>query len=224
MAVSAGSTLVNGEALYAHLIHRDAFERPDLCHYPMLDTLSGGSILVGADGHRPFPESMGGLPLANRVARLEDPAGTWLIFDLNGWETAGRLNQIVPPNPTLVLAGARIESAQRPAELAQKTGLPQEALTETLAPAGLNPPLFAIPIAVGLTFTMGGPLVDEHARVLDADRHPITGLYAAGCAIGGLSGGPRPGYAGGISVAFTLGLLAAEHATSRVTTGVVTGN
>jgi len=39
--------MVNGEALYAHLIHRDAFDRPDLCHYPMLDSLSGGPIMVG---------------------------------------------------------------------------------------------------------------------------------------------------------------------------------
>jgi hypothetical protein len=46
---------------------------------------------------------------------------------------------------------------------------------------------------------------------------PIKGLYAVGTPVAGLEGGPRAGYVGGLSKAFILGLLAAEHATASLT-------
>jgi fumarate reductase flavoprotein subunit len=213
VALELGGALVSGDALYAHLIHRDAVEIPEICHYPMLDTLAAESLLLGRDGRRFCDERRGGLHVANRIARLPDPASTWLILDRHRWETAARLNQIVPPNPNLVLANARIATASDVMGIAQAIGAPPEAVRQTLdaSPLELRPPLLAIPVAVGLTFTMGGPLIDGHARVL-GDRGPIEGLYAVGGAAGGLQGGPDPTYAAGIAAAITLGLLAGEHA------------
>jgi succinate dehydrogenase/fumarate reductase flavoprotein subunit len=74
-------------------------------------------------------------------------------------------------------------------------------------------PFRAIPVVVGITFGLGGILVNGSAQVL-RDERPIAGLYAAGNAMGGLQGGPRYGYSGGWSQASTFGLIAAEHIAS----------
>jgi fumarate reductase flavoprotein subunit len=225
MAVEAGADVVSPEALYAHLIHRAGKDSAELRYYPMLDALAKGSFVVDATGRRIGDEHLGGIAIANKVARLEDPLGAWVIFDRERWETVGRTNQIVPPNPSLLIAGARIERAWTSADLARLIGADADRLAEGLpigegtAPgSGLTPPLFAIPMAVGLTFTMGGVAVGAHADVLDDQRRPLPSLYSIGATSGGLSGGPKPGYVGGISIAVVQGLLAADHA-ARVRTG-----
>ena len=76
------------------------------------------------------------------------------------------------------------------------------------------PPFMAIPLAVGITATMGGLLVDANMQVRDANDQPIPGLYAAGGTTGGLEGGGALGYVGGLIKVTTKGLIAAE-ATSR---------
>ncbi|MHB8672992.1 MAG: FAD-dependent oxidoreductase [Candidatus Limnocylindrales bacterium] len=223
MATEVGGRVINGEALYAHLIHRDGATNPDLCHYPMLDALAAASIVVDGRGARVCDESMGGIAIANRIARLEDPMSCWLVFDRLRWDTVGRRNQIVPPNPNLLLAGARLESGWTSAELGRHTGLDAVRLAESLTQGGrtvadqlpereLRPPYFAVPVAVGLTFTMGGIAITPATQVRKDDRSVVVGLYAAGTTSGGLSGGPKPGYVGGISIATTLGLIAAESA------------
>jgi aldehyde dehydrogenase (NAD+) len=64
----------------------------------------------------------------------------------------------------------------------------------------------------GVTFTLGGLRVDGRARVLDTGGAVIPGLYAAGGTMGGLHGGPRAGYVGGLLEAAVFGLLAGEDA------------
>lgn len=49
-----------------------------------------------------------------------------------------------------------------------------------------TPPFEAYSVTCGITFTFGGIAIDESARVLDVDRQPIPGLYAAGEMVGGL--------------------------------------
>src|SRR5690606_26727736 len=60
------------------------------------------------------------------------------------------------------------------------------------------PPFIAIPLAPGITNTMGGIAVDADARALDLDGVAVKGLYAVGAAAGGLEGGRRVGYVGGL--------------------------
>jgi len=62
-------------------------------------------------------------------------------------------------------------------------------------------------VASGVTHTLGGLRVDEHARVLSEDGTPIEGLLAAGVDVGGVASG---GYASGLAQALVLGLVAAE--------------
>jgi hypothetical protein len=40
----------------------------------------------------------------------------------------------------------------------------------------------------------------------------MNGLYAVGGSGGGIEGGPKAGYIGGLAKAFVTGLMAAEHA------------
>ena len=62
----------------------------------------------------------------------------------------------------------------------------------------------AVRVKPGITHTIGGLRIDEHARVAD-------GLYAAGADVGGISTG---GYASGLAAALVFGRIAAESALS----------
>src|SRR5262249_6830848 len=74
----------------------------------------------------------------------------------------------------------------------------------------VQPPFHAIPLAAGISYTMGGIAIDASARVLGQDDTPLPGLYAAGSCTGGVEGGPLGGYIGGYLKAVGLGLIAGE--------------
>ena len=61
-------------------------------------------------------------------------------------------------------------------------------------------------VRAGVTQTLGGLRIDEHARVVGAD-----GLYAAGADVGGIATG---GYSSGLAAALVFGRIAAESAVS----------
>ncbi|KUP20976.1 flavocytochrome c [Paenibacillus sp. DMB5] len=54
-------------------------------------------------------------------------------------------------------------------------------------------PFYAIKIAPGIHYTMGGVKINTNTEVLDKDGQPITGLFAAGEVTGGLHGQNRIG-------------------------------
>jgi fumarate reductase flavoprotein subunit len=239
MVLSLGGALVDTSALYAHILHRDALTKGnlELVYFPVLDHLIAPGLVVNQSGQRFLDETLGGVAAANRIARLPEPDRTWLIIDQAVWSSHARgRNQIIPPDPNLLLAGAEIQAAPSVELLAARTGLDQESLSQSMneigrheaagsvaattrsgEPVSLRPPYFAIPLAVGLTSTMGGIAVDATTNVVTAAGQPVHGVFAAGACVGGLSGGPTPGYVGGLSVAATLGLVAAESA--RAETG-----
>jgi succinate dehydrogenase/fumarate reductase flavoprotein subunit len=62
----------------------------------------------------------------------------------------------------------------------------------------------AVRVKPGITHTIGGLRIDEHARVVGAD-----GLFAAGADVGGIATG---GYASGLAAALVLGRVAVESA------------
>lgn len=73
----------------------------------------------------------------------------------------------------------------------------------------LEPPFTAVRVFTGVTHTLGGLRIDEHARVLDEDDAPVTDLYAAGADAGGIFTG---GYGSGLAAALVFGRIAAEGA------------
>ena len=76
------------------------------------------------------------------------------------------------------------------------------------APAGA---VAAVRVKPGITHTIGGLRIDEHARVLAPDGTPVDGLYASGADAGGVAAG---GYASGLAAALVFGCIAAETALS----------
>ena len=71
-------------------------------------------------------------------------------------------------------------------------------VARTGKPKPLRAPLYGLKVVPGITFTMGGVLINGRAEVLNRSEQPINSLYAAGDAIGSLMGGHRGGYTGGL--------------------------
>lgn len=87
---------------------------------------------------------------------------------------------------------------------------------ETLSPARTEAcvpldkaPFYALVVHPAITFTFGGLTIDTEARVLRPDGSVVEGLFAAGSDAGGAFG---TGYAGGLAMAMTFGLVAARTA------------
>ena len=243
MAEAAGAATVGLDKFYGHVLSRDAMTNPMLWPYPQVDVICASGIVVGADSRRFVDEGLGGVYVTNAIAGLDDPLSATAIFDSTVWEQA-READLVPPNPLLVEAGGTLHRAGSIGELALRSGLDTGALevsvaefneaakagrTAALAPARTadfyppvpieTPPFHAIPLAAGITVTMGGIAVDGAARVLRPDDTPIPGLYAAGSTVGGVEGGPNAAYIGGLIKAFLLGLVAAETAAREIGAG-----
>jgi fumarate reductase flavoprotein subunit len=236
MAEEAGAALVGLDMFYGHVLSRDAMTNEGLWPYPQLDALCAGAVVVDGNARRFADEGLGGIALVNEIARLDDPLATVAVFDAAAWEEA-KSEDIVPPNPSLGEAGGTILEADDLETLAGLAGLDPAALAATVAAhngaiendafGDLDPPrttaiyqakpierapFRAIPLCAGITVTMGGIVVDGAARALRPDDTPIPGLFAAGSCVGGIEGGPRAGYVGGLIKAFLLGLVAAETA------------
>ncbi|WP_417721157.1 FAD-dependent oxidoreductase [Salipiger sp.] len=235
IALRLGAATAGMGRFYGHVLIADALERDDLWPYPWLDPIATTGIVVGADGHRFVNETKGGVFVANAIARLENPGSAWVIFDQSIWNGPATIG-VIPPNPNLVLAEVDMPHADTVQELAELIGLPAEAVAETVAACNaaladpsaadvapsrrggtakpmplLHPPFRAFPLVAGITYTMGGIVIDGQSRVLDEQGMPIPGLYAAGTATGGLEGGPNGGYVGGLTKSVATGLLAADH-------------
>ena len=229
----------NGSVLRPHAV-KTALTNDNLWPYPYLDSLVTAGIVVDAAGQRFVDEGRGGVYVTNAVARLDDPLG---IRHLRQRDLGkGRSQWSDPANPHLEKEGARMHHADTIEALAHAANLPADALSQTvsaynealatgklqtgIAPQRLSsryeacaiakPPFYAVPACAGITNTMGGISVNEHAQALRADDSVIDGLYAAGAAAGGLEGGPEVGYVGGLSKGGVTGLVAAEHIAASI--------
>jgi fumarate reductase flavoprotein subunit len=241
MATAIGSQTANMDAFYGHLRTRDLNgddSRTAIYHSPAL--ITDVAIVVDGHGKRIGDEFRGSEwyseiddPIAGIIAKCDTPDNTWVLFDNDTWETVGRTGAD-PINPGLLEDDGPLLSADSLSDLARIIRLPSERLESTVAEfnrfvrdgvfidpprtgnprAVAQPPFHAIPLIAGITFVMGGLLVNGNAQVLDTSDRPIPWLYAAGQAMGGLQGGPRNGYTGGWSEASTFGMLAGEHAAS----------
>jgi succinate dehydrogenase/fumarate reductase flavoprotein subunit len=72
-------------------------------------------------------------------------------------------------------------------------------------------PFYAIKMVIGDLGTYAGIKTDENARALDADGHPIAGLYAAGNDMASIMGGNYPGAGITLGPALTFGYIAGKH-------------
>mgnify|MGYP003338652153 FL=1 len=245
LTLALGAAVSNLEPFYGHVLSRDAFTNDLLWPYPLLDALVTAGILVNGRGERFADEGRGGVYVANAIARLDDPLSAVCIFDRDIWEQPGA-RELVPPNPNLPAVGGTLHKADDLNTLAGLAGLPAAALKAAVTgynralsaatqgssdPLPLTPerrtlrykpmpiakpPFFAVPVASGITYTMGGLSIDLHTQVVRGDGAPIDGLYAAGIAAGGLEGGPQIGYVAGLARCGVTALTAAEHIATQV--------
>jgi fumarate reductase flavoprotein subunit len=234
MGLAVGAATVNMAWFYGYPLCRDALVDDRLWPYPGPNTLIEAGVLVDGTGRRFVDEGTELELIADAIAKCPTPGDCWVVVDRTGWETAGRQGDL-PVNPTLPEAGGTVKSAESLGELASSIGVPAEALEAAVAEAAGSahhaaaatttraravtldePPFYAVGVIAGITFAMGGLLVDGYGRVLDTREQPIAGLYAAGGSMGGLQGGPDSGYSGGWSEASTFGLLVAEHVAAHL--------
>jgi fumarate reductase flavoprotein subunit len=228
MGQSVGADVCHMQGFYGHLLVREALHDGRFWPYPILDGLASRGVVVDRSGRRFVDEAHSGVTTTNAVARTQlagEPC--WVVFDSAAWGSVGRLGD-TPPNPYLANNGARLVCAETIAELAAAADLDASNLRETVrqvaeCPAAARPPrsrpvaivaapYFAIGVVPGVTFTLGGLRVDGDARVSDESGRPLAGLYAAGGAMGGLHGGPRDGYLGGLLEAAVFGRIAGHRA------------
>lgn len=248
MAEAAGASLSAMDRFYGHVQARDAMDDPELWPYPTVDFPIAAGIAVDRHGRRFTDEGLAGVSVANAIARLNDPLGAVAIFDQAIWEASGK-TYVMSVNPFLETTGATFHRADALEPLAAKAGLPGPALGETVArynaalERGLldrldpprsadtghvwgakaqpirEPPFYAVPLCAGITYTMGGIVIDDRARVQHKNGGAIAGLYGAGGTIGGLEGGPVSGYTGGLAKALVFGKLAGEAAAQDLNRG-----
>ena len=72
-------------------------------------------------------------------------------------------------------------------------------------------PFYAIKMVIGDLGTYAGIKTDDRARALDAEGHPIAGLYAAGNDMASIMGGNYPGAGITLGPALTFGYIAGKH-------------
>jgi len=236
MAREAGAAMVGMDRFYGHLLGRSVFRNEKLWPYPTVDALAQASLIVDGGGRRFVDEGRGGVYMANRVARLEDPLSATVVFDSVAWREVGADNRYPPSmNPAFVECGGEVFEAADLGALAALVSVPGAALEATVGtlnaaiehgdPGGLEPPrslgpiaprtcavppFYAIPVCAGLTYTMGGVAIDDRCRVTGEDGSVLRGLYAVGSASGGMEGGRNAAYLGGLVKAVVTGLRAAE--------------
>jgi fumarate reductase flavoprotein subunit len=200
---------------------------------------------VNRNGERFVDEGRGDVAVANELARTDDVTGAVLIFDRESWDAAKDdpfANSVKTPAPNPWLADHDGEIFFDPSieGLAKILGMDNDRLAATLKDYNratesndatslkiprtgkakpLRAPFCGLRVVPGITFTMGGVLVNVRAEVLSEDERPVAGLYAAGDAIGGLMGGYRGGYTGGLMQAVVTGILAGENAARVGMTG-----
>jgi len=228
-----GDAVAWGEALGAGLADMDAYQGHGglaAGHgVPILwPLIMEGGFQVNARGERFSNEAEG---YSEQAAKVNAQPGhvAWSIFD----ERLHQLMLAFDDYQDALKAGAVVEAASV-AELADKTGLPADALESTTAqveemvlgrrgdPFGrdftgkppLAAPFRAAKVTGALFHTQGGLVVDADARVLHADGRPFPNLFAGGGAARGISGPGAAGYlaGNGLLTATTLGKLAGRAA------------
>ena len=156
------------------------------------------TVAVNRDGQRYIDESLG--YVANGKAVLSQPGQRCaLVFGT----TVAQSNAAQATLGTFKRLGIGVTEAGSLEALADSIDVPADALINTIetynaaidgdSAPGLEPPKAALareidgptyyaiqPLAPGVTLTFGGIMIDDHARVLEADNRIIPGLFAAG--------------------------------------------
>ncbi len=229
---STGDALRWGEALGAATADLGGYQGHCVADGPDLPVtwalIIRGGFQVNSTGRRFSNEMSGYSEQASEV--LSQPGGTaWTIYDKRCEEPA-----LTFQDYHRVLESGSVVTAESIGELADKIGVPHDALQASFDqvraaangmaadPFGrdftdvqpLEGQFLAVRVRGALFHTQGGLMVDTSARVLRPDGSALPNLFAAGGAARGLSGPASYGYLGGngLLTAVVLGRFAGEGA------------
>ena len=143
----------------------------------------------------------------------------------NDWKRYGSSGQYGPApghpkaHPDLEQLGGTVYRASSLDEISVKAGINKELLRraydeylQTRSEIEKSPSSYvAAPVVPGITFTLGGITINERCQVIDKNKKPIPGLYAAGSTCGGPHGGPNGRFTGGLAIAATTAYIAGNN-------------
>ena len=164
-----------------------------------------GAILVNRDGKR-FCTEMATRDVMSKAILEQKGKTAFLVFDQDVRESLKAIETYIKNG--LITQG---ETAK---ELAEKLEIPSDEFEKTMADyvqiqkSGNDPfgrkssemprpltkaPFYAVEVGPAVHHTMGGITINTKAQVLNADKNPVPGLYAAGEVTGGIHGANRLG-------------------------------
>jgi succinate dehydrogenase/fumarate reductase flavoprotein subunit len=164
---------------------------------------AGYGIQVNTKGKRFVPETWLQVPKAKAIAERTEDNRSFMLIGADADKNAQILTNTIKRFARL---GFEVIKADTIEEAAKKAGVPEKNLVETVrefnaaVKAGkakeLDPPydydephaletgpFYMIPAAGGMASTFGGPKINKDAQVVNFERRPIPGLYAAGAAV-----------------------------------------
>lgn len=243
VALSLGAAGSGGlPTFYGHLLPYPLQEFTSADFLPLSQYYSDHSVLVNFEGRR-FVDEHQGDELSNQALTFQPRAAGVLIFDhqvrlehataepfpglgvLDRYDAAVQAGARHAEGPTLDAVWDQVASWGIPRETLSATFAQYQAAVEAggghaggapvsaAARAPQTAPFYALQVQPSITFTFGGIRIDAMGRALDADGVPVTGLFAAGADIGGLS---NYGYAGGLAPAYITGRWAGAAAAAHV--------
>ncbi|MEG1971327.1 MAG: FAD-dependent oxidoreductase [Burkholderiaceae bacterium] len=207
---TTGENILMTKPLHALLVNMDQFYAgpiiPETHANPARIANSAYGIIISREGRRFLDENLEQAPRSRRIAQLTTDNRSFIIVDAKTDREDNILTKLLKKFARL---NSPVYQANSIEELARAAGLPAETTVATVAEyngavasqstAKLNPPIsrkaphaldtapfYAIPMSGGIAATFGGPKIDTVARVIDFERRPIPGLYAAGNAAGGV--------------------------------------
>jgi fumarate reductase flavoprotein subunit len=232
-AGNQGDAVLWGQALGADIRDLSGYQGHGSLAHPHQILISWalmmeGGIQINAEGRR-FSNEHGGYS-EQAVNVLAQPGRVaWNVYDQRIHDFA----QSFPDYRDAMAAGA-IRQGASVAELAERIGVDERALSDTLRTAAalqrgdaadefgrdfttkpaLKASLFAVKVTGVLFHTQGGLMVDRDARVLSARGKPFSNLFAGGGAACGVSGPDVSGYlsGNGLLTAVALGYIAGRSA------------
>lgn len=199
MAEELGAAFVDMEQIQTH-----PTVNPDTQTMYTEGVRGNGAILVNKEGLR-FVNELETRDVVSAAILEQTDGQCWMVFDQAVRDSLKAIESYLSAG--IVFEGETVE------ELAAQTGVPADALAQTLtayagyADAGQDPDFgradmearldtpkyYACLCAPAIHHTMGGVKIDTKTEVLTADGSAIPGLFAAGEVTGGVHGANRLG-------------------------------
>lgn len=205
-----GENIIMGQQVDAYMVNMDQFYAgpmtPKGSANPSPLMHAGYGIQINSQGKRFVEETWLQVPKAKAIAQRTPDNVSYMLIGQDADNNDNILSNTIKRFKRI---GFEVYKGETIEEVAKAAGLPVENVVQTVKEfneavksgnaAKLDPPYlydephaletgpyYLVPAAGGIASTFGGPKIDKQARVVNFERRPIPGLYAAGAAAGGV--------------------------------------